>query len=190
MSIVFFVVYQQFENSVLSPLVMHRTTRISPLTVLISVLVGVELIGYWGAVFAIPVAATLKVFVAAVWQETRIAESLVDPEDSESSPLAEETSAASPPPVPAGRPDPRLYDAARERGWAMGTTRARWGLVVFALVGLGAASLVAAPAVSAASHATRQAPRRHDGWWWRRPAPREAQSHRTPRATSRITTAA
>ena len=60
-SIVFFVVYQQFENSVLAPLVMHRTTRISPLTVLISVLVGVELVGYWGAVFAIPIAASLKV---------------------------------------------------------------------------------------------------------------------------------
>ncbi len=77
-SIIFFVVYQQFENSVLAPLVMHRTTRISPLAVLISVLVGVELIGYWGAVFAIPVAATLKVFVSAVWQDTHGGEDLTD----------------------------------------------------------------------------------------------------------------
>jgi predicted PurR-regulated permease PerM len=91
-SIIFFVVYQQFENSVLAPLVMHRTTRISPLTVLISVIVGVELIGYWGAVFAIPVAATLKVFVSAAWQEARAAElGGLDPEDCESTPLADDT---------------------------------------------------------------------------------------------------
>ncbi|HEY1739298.1 MAG TPA: AI-2E family transporter [Acidimicrobiia bacterium] len=88
-SIVFFVVYQQFENSVLAPLVMHRTTRISPLTVLISVLVGVELLGYWGAVFAIPVAASLKVLASAAWQETHGGHALTDPADDESTPVAD-----------------------------------------------------------------------------------------------------
>jgi predicted PurR-regulated permease PerM len=82
-SIVFFLVYQQFENSVLQPLVMQRTTRISPLAVLISVLVGVELFGYWGAVFAIPVAASLKVFAAAAWHETHQAQLVITPTDAD-----------------------------------------------------------------------------------------------------------
>jgi predicted PurR-regulated permease PerM len=74
---------------VLVPLVMHRTTRISPLAVLISVLVGVELIGYWGAVFAIPFAAAMKVFVTAAWQETHAGQLVLDPSDDESSPVAD-----------------------------------------------------------------------------------------------------
>ena len=45
----------------------------------VSVLVGVELIGYWGAVFAIPVAASLKVLVTAAWQESHSGGVFLDP---------------------------------------------------------------------------------------------------------------
>ena len=44
-AVVFFVVYQQFENHVLQPLVYGRTVQLSPLVVLIAVLVGAELAG-------------------------------------------------------------------------------------------------------------------------------------------------
>jgi predicted PurR-regulated permease PerM len=55
----FFVVYQQFENHVLQPLVYGRTVQLSPLVVLLAVLVGAQLAGVLGALMAIPVAGTL-----------------------------------------------------------------------------------------------------------------------------------
>jgi predicted PurR-regulated permease PerM len=57
--IAFFIVYQQFENHVLQPLVYGRTVLMSPLAVLCAVLIGAELAGILGALFAIPVAGSL-----------------------------------------------------------------------------------------------------------------------------------
>jgi predicted PurR-regulated permease PerM len=39
------------------------------LTVLLSVLLGVALFGYWGAVLAIPAAGSIQVIVTALWRE-------------------------------------------------------------------------------------------------------------------------
>ena len=55
----FFLAYQQLENHVLQPLVYGRTVQLSPLTVLLSVLIGAQLAGVLGALMAIPVAGTL-----------------------------------------------------------------------------------------------------------------------------------
>jgi predicted PurR-regulated permease PerM len=57
--IAFFLVYQQLENHVLQPLVYGRTVQLSPLVVLCAVLIGAELAGILGALFAIPVAGSL-----------------------------------------------------------------------------------------------------------------------------------
>jgi predicted PurR-regulated permease PerM len=57
--IVFFIAYQQIENHVLQPLVYGRTVQLSPLAVLCAVLIGAELAGILGALFAIPVAGSL-----------------------------------------------------------------------------------------------------------------------------------
>ena len=70
-ALVFFVVYQQFENSVLQTAVMSRTVKVNPLVILLSVLLGVELFGLTGAMLAIPLAGSLQVMVKAVWKETR-----------------------------------------------------------------------------------------------------------------------
>jgi predicted PurR-regulated permease PerM len=59
--LVFFIVYQQFENHVLQPVIMSRTVELSALTVLVSILIGVELFGFLGALLAIPVAGVLHV---------------------------------------------------------------------------------------------------------------------------------
>jgi predicted PurR-regulated permease PerM len=55
----FFLAYQQVENHVLQPLVYGRTVQLSPLAVLCAVLIGAELAGILGALFAIPVAGSL-----------------------------------------------------------------------------------------------------------------------------------
>lgn len=67
-AIVFFVLYQQFENSVLQIVVMSRTVRVNPLVVLLSVLLGVELFGLVGALLAVPTAGAISVVVKELWQ--------------------------------------------------------------------------------------------------------------------------
>ena len=61
--IVFFVLYQQLENHVLQPIVYGRTVQLSPLTVLVSILIGAELAGVLGALGAIPVAGAFQVLI-------------------------------------------------------------------------------------------------------------------------------
>jgi predicted PurR-regulated permease PerM len=68
--VVFFILYQQVENHLLQPVIYGRTVQLSPLTVLISILVGAELAGIIGALAAIPVAGSIQVIVND-WLEHR-----------------------------------------------------------------------------------------------------------------------
>jgi predicted PurR-regulated permease PerM len=67
--LVMYIVYQQVENHVLQPVVMSRTVHLNPLGVLLSVLVGVELAGFVGALLAIPVAGAIQVVVRDLWDD-------------------------------------------------------------------------------------------------------------------------
>jgi predicted PurR-regulated permease PerM len=58
--VVFFVLYQQLENHILQPIIYGRTVQLSPLTVLIAILIGAELVGILGALAAIPVAGIVQ----------------------------------------------------------------------------------------------------------------------------------
>jgi predicted PurR-regulated permease PerM len=69
--LVFFVLYQQLENHLLQPLVFARTVKVNPLTVIIAILVGVELVGILGALLAIPVASIIQVILRDVWDHRR-----------------------------------------------------------------------------------------------------------------------
>jgi len=68
-AVIFFVVYQQIENSALQPMVMSRTVQVNPLVVILSVLIGVEVFGITGALLAIPIVGALQVAVRAGWHE-------------------------------------------------------------------------------------------------------------------------
>lgn len=68
---VFVLVYQQLENHLLQPLILSRTVKLNPLTVLVSILVAVELAGVLGAFLAIPVAGMLQVIARDVWDHRR-----------------------------------------------------------------------------------------------------------------------
>ena len=69
--LVFFIVYQQAENHLLQPLIMSRTVQLSALAVLVSVLLGVELFGFLGALLAIPVAGVLSVISRDLYDSYR-----------------------------------------------------------------------------------------------------------------------
>lgn len=61
--LIFFVLYQQFENHVLQPAVYGKTIKLNPFLVLLAVLVGVELAGFLGALLALPVAGIIQIVV-------------------------------------------------------------------------------------------------------------------------------
>ena len=67
--LIVYVVYQQFENHVLQVSIMSKTVHINQLVVLVSVLIGVELVGFLGALLAIPVAGVLQVIARDLWDE-------------------------------------------------------------------------------------------------------------------------
>jgi predicted PurR-regulated permease PerM len=67
--LIIYVVYQQLENHFISPVIMSRTVKLSPLLVLLSALVGVELAGFVGALLAIPVAGVIQVVVRDLWDD-------------------------------------------------------------------------------------------------------------------------
>jgi predicted PurR-regulated permease PerM len=69
--VVFFLIYQQLENHLLQPVILSRTVKLNPLTVLFSILVGVELAGILGALLAIPVAGIVQVIVRDVYDSRR-----------------------------------------------------------------------------------------------------------------------
>ena len=73
----FFVLYQQLENHVLQPVIYGRTVQLSPLTVLIAILIGAELVGILGALAAIPVAGIVQAIFREIIRWRR--ESIVAP---------------------------------------------------------------------------------------------------------------
>jgi predicted PurR-regulated permease PerM len=69
--LVFVVLYQQLENHLLQPLIFARTVKLDPLTVVVAILLGVELLGVLGALLAIPVAGMIQVIVRDIWDHRR-----------------------------------------------------------------------------------------------------------------------
>jgi predicted PurR-regulated permease PerM len=79
----FALVWSQLENNVLVPRVMGHAVKLNPLVVLVALLVGNQLLGLAGALFAIPLAATVAVVVDELHQELLLAE-----QDAETEPEA------------------------------------------------------------------------------------------------------
>ncbi|HEX4718382.1 MAG TPA: AI-2E family transporter [Thermoleophilaceae bacterium] len=69
--VIFLIVYQQFENNLIQPVVYRRTVAIHPLIVIVAVLIGASLLGVLGALLAIPIAATVQIVVKELWQYRR-----------------------------------------------------------------------------------------------------------------------
>jgi predicted PurR-regulated permease PerM len=73
--VIWAVVYQQLENTVIQPQIQRRAVDLNPFVVLVSVLFGSTLFGVAGALLAIPLAASLQIAALEWWQyrqETRV----------------------------------------------------------------------------------------------------------------------
>lgn len=58
---IFFVVYQQVENNAIQPIIQSKTVNLTPLSIFIAAIIGVNLAGILGAIVAIPVAASIRI---------------------------------------------------------------------------------------------------------------------------------
>ena len=65
-TLVFFLIYQQVENYVIVPRVMTKAIDISPAAVLLAALIGGSLLGFVGALIALPFAAAVKLVAQEV----------------------------------------------------------------------------------------------------------------------------
>jgi predicted PurR-regulated permease PerM len=68
---VFFVLYLQFENHVLSPLIVGRSVKLSPPATMTAALIGVSAGGVVGALLAVPVVAAAKAAYLELRPESR-----------------------------------------------------------------------------------------------------------------------
>jgi predicted PurR-regulated permease PerM len=64
--VIFSVIYQQVENTVIQPRIQARAVAVHPFVVLVSVLFGSTLFGVLGALLAIPVAAAIQITIREV----------------------------------------------------------------------------------------------------------------------------
>lgn len=62
-AVIFVVVYQQFENHVVVPLIYKRTVQVNPLITLLGIIFLAELAGVLGAFLAVPVIASVQIVI-------------------------------------------------------------------------------------------------------------------------------
>ena len=74
LTVAFFLVYQQVENYVIAPRIMRRAISIPSAAVIIAVLVGGTIAGFFGALLALPIAATVQIVLEELYVRDRIEE--------------------------------------------------------------------------------------------------------------------
>jgi predicted PurR-regulated permease PerM len=66
--VVIMVTVQQIDNHFISPIVMHRVVKLHPVLVMLALLLGGTLGGFFGLLVAVPTAAILKITVGHLWR--------------------------------------------------------------------------------------------------------------------------
>jgi predicted PurR-regulated permease PerM len=88
--LVYIVIYQQVEGSVLQPIVYSRAVQLNGLVILIALLVGGQLLGIPGALLAIPVAEIIRIVVTELLAYRRTAREANEPAVATSAPTKAE----------------------------------------------------------------------------------------------------
>jgi predicted PurR-regulated permease PerM len=66
-AIIVAVIVQQIDNHIVSPNVMKRTVKLHPVTVMLGLLAGGTIAGFWGVLLAVPAIAVTKIVLGHVW---------------------------------------------------------------------------------------------------------------------------
>jgi predicted PurR-regulated permease PerM len=64
--LVFYLIVQQLENNVIVPLVVNKTTGLNSLIVILSLLVGAQVAGFWGILLAVPLVSVFMEYIGDV----------------------------------------------------------------------------------------------------------------------------
>jgi predicted PurR-regulated permease PerM len=70
------LVVQQIDNHFISPIVMQRAVKLHPAVVMLALLAGGTLGGFFGLLLAVPAAATLKIVIGHLWRHYVLEEPL------------------------------------------------------------------------------------------------------------------
>ena len=92
----YFVLIHVLEGYVVAPRVLAKAVGLHPAVSIIALLVGAELLGIWGALFAAPVAGLVQVLLTSLWQGWRHDHPLQYPTASTQSPPPQEAPIESP----------------------------------------------------------------------------------------------
>jgi len=57
-----------FEDWFIQPFVLQHAVHMHPVVIVFALMSGAELFGFWGLLFAVPIACVLQVLVTVVWQ--------------------------------------------------------------------------------------------------------------------------
>jgi predicted PurR-regulated permease PerM len=69
----FYFIVHQFESYLIAPLIVKKVVGISPLAVILSILIGFELAGFWGVVLAVPMAVFVIEYASDVKKHKELA---------------------------------------------------------------------------------------------------------------------
>lgn len=71
----FYLIVHQFESYLIAPLIVKKVVGISPLAVILSLLIGLTLAGFWGVILAIPATVFILEYARDIQKEKALAKS-------------------------------------------------------------------------------------------------------------------
>jgi predicted PurR-regulated permease PerM len=69
----FYFIVHQFESYLIAPLIVKKIIGISPLAIILSILIGLQLAGFWGVILAVPVAVFVIEYASDVQKNKALA---------------------------------------------------------------------------------------------------------------------
>lgn len=108
------LVVQQLDNHFISPNVMSRTVKLHPATVILSLLAGGAIAGFWGVLLGVPAVAVIKLLAGHFWS-TRVLGREVSPAAPAEPPTRAPPPASPEEPEPPARAEPAERAEATER---------------------------------------------------------------------------
>lgn len=71
LALIIFIIVQQIDNNVFTPLITKKLVKLSPALVLISLTVGARLFGLWGAILTVPLIGVIVTFAKGFFERKR-----------------------------------------------------------------------------------------------------------------------
>ena len=80
-AVVIFVIIQQIDNHVITPMIQRTRVQLSPLVIVLALVIGGSLAGLLGVLVAVPVTAAIRILVGHVWRTRVLGQSWTEASD-------------------------------------------------------------------------------------------------------------